>query len=172
MKNSLKVLVLVTALAAAGACSSLPRRTVESAVHDRRMFATLDGAALRLGEVRIGYADELKTFTYPLSDILRPLADRYGLSLPETGEVPGTAEACFELDVWLREESFSKGLDFRSSITGTFVLKDGKSGKRVCSLSYTEESEETIQSFSHLYGIFDSVFRHMFHESGAVHSGS
>ena len=145
-------------------CATLPGRNVEAAVYDRQALNLLRGSLLLMGAVSIEYADELAEFSYPLPEILRPLAKRHGYTLSTVPERYGAAEEVFALDVWLREENFSKGFDFRTSITGAFVIRKVKTGAMVFSLSYAEESEETIRSFRHLYRIFEILFIRIAHE--------
>lgn len=146
-------------------CATLPGREVETAVYDRQAVIGLRESFLSLGKINIQYADELADFSYPLTDILKPLAGRYGFTLTAAEENEGLREEGYSLDVWIKEENFAKGLDFRTSITGTFFLREKRTDRRVFSLSYAEESEETIQSFRHLYHIFDVLFARMAHES-------
>lgn len=140
-------------------CATFPAREVEAAVYDCDAMPLLKENSIIMGTTEIIYADESSEFAYPLAHIIKPLAARFGFSTVcgEDRET-GRDKAVF-LDIWLKEETFSKGLEFRTSIAGIFRIREEVSDRLIFSMSYVEESSETLRSFRTLYRIFLLLFQ-------------
>jgi hypothetical protein len=96
-----------------------------------------------------------------LPDTLIMLGSKYNIQILEQNQNLPDGTPYLFCDLWIREKTYTKGLNTINSITALLSLTDPATKKVVVRALYTEESEETLKSYQHLYTILEELFRNI-----------
>ncbi len=160
MKHKIRVSKLLLYLLAAAllvSCGTINRKLVE-VFADNKEPASLTWKinAINLEE-RMFYLG-LKE---KLPDTLIMLGSKRNIQILGQNETMPEGADYLLCELWIREKTYTKGLDTINSITALLSLSNPVSKKVVVRALYTEESEETLKSYQHLYEILEELFRNI-----------
>jgi hypothetical protein len=158
--------VLCIILSAFMGCTLFPKKRMDTESYEPFNHYSLDEFVFYIDDISLEYAEPAIRTEYPLREVLINLGRKHDLRIvlgSESG-LSGENKKEYLLSFWLKEDNFVKDLTKLCSITALFTLHTKDSGDLILRGVYTEESVETVESFYHLYTIFDYGLEKITHE--------
>jgi hypothetical protein len=152
-----KIYAVLVAVAVLSSCGTIEKKLVEVFTEDQKPAPkTWKINAINLEE-RMFYLGIKDT----LPDTLIMLGSKYDIRILGQNEAAEDASDFLLCDLWVREKTYTKGLDTINSVTALLSLSDPQSKKVVVRALYTEESQDTLKSYQHLYLILEELFKNI-----------
>ena len=93
-----------------------------------------------------------------IPDTLIMLGNKYEIQVIYNNTTQYNSTSHLLCTLWIREQEYTRGLDTYNSITVIITLINPQSQKVILRALHTEETEDSLKSFQHLFTILEELF--------------
>ncbi len=151
------ITLILASFAFLNSCGTINKKLVEVFNDEKKPISKI----WKIGKINLEERMFYLGIKEKLPDTLIMLGSKFNIHILGQSETPMEGNDYLLCNLWVREKTYTKGLDTINSITALLSLSDPESKKVIVRALYTEESQETLKSYQHLYEILEELFKNI-----------